>query len=204
MFLCLGDAKHLLKRIRAIHLQTMEGIEMTNRTRKAVSTVGNEMVLLRTESKRITNQSSATFDKDMSQKFPSRKPLTKTSQKISETFTVYNGLLGRVFVRKTLSRLSLDEKEWNSTEDNSIQTDRSWIIMPSFLSRSVELELKESFGFVQPSMRVRICIPSQHPIWRMCRTGDIQSIQSSFSRGEVSPFSINPYGQTLLDVSRYI
>lgn len=76
--------------------------------------------------------------------------------------------------------------------------------MPSFLSRCVEIQYSSSLGVVAGAMRTYPVIPGDHPAWKMCETGNVLGLQTSFSAGSLSPYSVDDIGDSLLHVSQIL
>lgn len=56
-------------------------------------------------------------------------------------------------------------------------------------------------GFIRGALRIYSLIPNNHPIWRMCRCGDLEGVQTLLSSRQVSPFSVDTDGTTLLHIA---
>jgi hypothetical protein len=77
----------------------------------------------------------------------------------------------------------------------------SWVFIPSFLSRCVEVKCASFLGSVERTLRTCPILPDDHQAWYMCFRGDVTSIQELFRTREISPYAITIHGKTLLHVS---
>jgi hypothetical protein len=111
---------------------------------------------------------------------------------------VYRGFLGSITAR--IQSQSGDFVEEHSKEFYA-RDEWSWVFIPSFLSRCVQVQCASSFGSVERTLRTYPILPDDHPAWEMCRAGEVTSIQELFSTREISPYAINKIGKTLLHVS---
>ncbi|KAE8449372.1 hypothetical protein EG329_008273 [Mollisiaceae sp. DMI_Dod_QoI] len=98
---------------------------------------------------------------------PSGKTSKAVSTNQSMSTTYYSGFLGKAILRRICKSTVIDG------EDVSSQTEDTWMFMPSFLSRCLELQVVSSFGKVQNSLRIRPVISQEHPIWQMCKKGNV-------------------------------
>ncbi|KAL3472535.1 hypothetical protein BJX99DRAFT_235317 [Aspergillus californicus] len=82
----------------------------------------------------------------------------------------------------------------NPTNSNSNRI----LFVPSFLSFSMEFTSRRCFGQVSRSLRTFPLIDKANPIFRLCATGDLTSLQSLLAARSVSPYSMTGDGWTLL------
>jgi hypothetical protein len=112
---------------------------------------------------------------------------------------VYRGFLGSITAR--IQSQPEDFVEGEHSKEFYARDEWSWVFIPSFLSRCVQVQCASSFGSVERTLRTCPILPYDHPAWAMCRDGDMMSIQELFSTREISPYAIGRHGQTLLHVS---
>jgi hypothetical protein len=112
---------------------------------------------------------------------------------------VYRGILGSITAK--LQSQSEEHDEGEHSKDSYGRDEWSLVLIPSFLSRCVQVQCVRSFGSVQRTLRTCPILPSDHPAWEMCWRGDVTSIQKLFSTREISPYAIDRFGRTLLHVS---
>ncbi|PMD32669.1 hypothetical protein L207DRAFT_518555 [Hyaloscypha variabilis F] len=112
---------------------------------------------------------------------------------------VYRGFLGSI-VTGYLSE-SEDSDEGGRSKEPYARDQWSWIFIPSFLSRCVQVQCVSSMGSVERTLRTCPILPDFHPAWNLCKYGKVASIQELFSTREISPFAINKTGETLLHVA---
>ncbi len=55
-----------------------------------------------------------------------------------------------------------------------------------------------AYGYIQRALKIYPIIPDDHPIWRMSVRGDLEGVQTLFATNQVSPFSVDANGFTLL------
>ena len=123
----------------------------------------------------------------------------QVSRRQSTTCVWYKGLFGTLFVQQKRQHTSFDDARILSDEVPA-KTETLWIFLPSFLSRCISFQSINACGSIQRSFRTYPLIAHDHPIWDMCRHGDIMGIQSVFSQRTTSPFCVNKFGKTLLHV----
>jgi hypothetical protein len=112
---------------------------------------------------------------------------------------VYRGFLGSITAR--IQSQSDDFVEGEYSKEFYARDGWSWVFIPSFLSRCVQVQCASSFGSVERTLRTYPILPDDHPAWVMCWNGEVTSIQQLFSTREISPYSIGRTGRTLLHVS---
>jgi len=114
---------------------------------------------------------------------------------------VYRGFLGSITAR--IQSPSQDFVEGEHLKEFYARDEWSWVFIPSFLSRCVQVQCASSLGSVERTLRTYPILPDDHPAWSMCFCGEVTSIQELFSTREISPYAIDRTGQTLLHVSCY-
>lgn len=72
--------------------------------------------------------------------------------------------------------------------------ERRILLLPSFLSYSIEIHLRSSYGFVSRSLRTFPIVPPYHPAFQMCFDGDLKGLQRLFGTGQASPYSMTTKG----------
>jgi hypothetical protein len=123
-------------------------------------------------------------------------------RKQSVIFRSHSGILGKLLIRRISQSASFSDQEFQSTSGTYHSRASSWAFMPSFLSRGFEYQSWNTSGFIQRAIRIYPLIRNDHPIWKMCTYGDLRGIQHLLSARQVSPFSVDAEGLTLLHVSR--
>jgi hypothetical protein len=111
----------------------------------------------------------------------------------------YRGFLGSITAR--IHSQAEDFVEGEHSKEPYARDEWSWVFIPSFLSRCVQVKCTSFLGSVERTLRTCPILPDNHPAWDMCLEGDVTSIQKLFSTREISPYAIDRYGQTLLHVS---
>ena len=132
-------------------------------------------------------------------KYPKRRGQSKKLMDSSKqsTFQTYTTPFGKIFVRKISRSVSFSNEV---VQSSSGPYESSWVFMPSFLSSCVDFRYSSSYGNIQRSLRIFPVIQYNHPVWRMCEKGNLEAIQKLVSERQVSPFSVNSRGETLLHV----
>jgi hypothetical protein len=87
-----------------------------------------------------------------------------------------------------------------SSASNYTRSESAWIFVPSFLSRHFDFRYLNTCGHIERSIRTYPMIPDNHTVWNMCRMGDLNGIQKLLSARQISPFSVDSDGDTLLHV----
>jgi hypothetical protein len=172
-------------------------------THHNTKTILQELVLLRGE---LLCKSGETFQEtninigSTNEQFAPNKTRNRITRKQSITFRQYTGIFGKLLMRTMVeSAKSLDSTMLSTLEAYST-TATSWAIMPSFLSRCFEYQSMNTYGCIQRALRIYPVIPRNHPIWRMCCCGDLNGVQTLLETRQVSPFSVDEDGWTLLHV----
>jgi N-terminal domain on NACHT_NTPase and P-loop NTPases len=187
----------VLKLTRALNLHGIQrlwsGISATN---AATSTITE--VVLRME--------VATNQKSPKQELPienwSGASRSAVSRRSAAHRVVYRGFLGSITAR--IRSQSEDLAEGEQAKESYTQDEWSWVFIPSFLSSCLQVRCMSSFGSVERALRTYPILPDDHPAWRLCKDGEVTSMQKLFSTLEVSPYSVSRTGSTFLHVSREI
>jgi hypothetical protein len=167
-------------------------------TNQITTTISQELVLLRNSSRGNFSQSCHEAIVDMG---VCTKNHGKTRSKASNRrFSSFQTPLGWVAIRKESSTATFDSAERGLSMKSYTRDESTWIFMPSFFSRCIDFRYLNSCGYIQRSLRTYPVVRNDHPVWRMCRSGDVIGIQKLFSKRQLSPFSVNPWGNTLLHV----
>lgn len=116
------------------------------------------------------------------------------------TFSSFTCPFGKLFVTRIMNSADFDNGDEILFAALKTKTTNTWIFVPSFASACVNYQYMNTCGFVQRSIRIYPLIPSNHPIWDLCYNGDLKGIQTLLNDGQVSPFSVNRRGNTLLHV----
>jgi hypothetical protein len=72
--------------------------------------------------------------------------------------------------------------------------------LPSFLSYAFDFRYLNTCGYVERALRTYPVLPYDHPVWNMCWGGNLKGIQKLLSDRQISPFSIDDRGNTMLHV----
>ena len=112
---------------------------------------------------------------------------------------VYRGFLGSITAR--IQSQSEDFVAGEHSKEPYAKDEWSWVFIPSFLSRCVQVKCASFLGSVERTLRTCPILPDDHQAWGMCKRGEVTSIQELFGTREISPYAINRYGKTLLHVS---
>jgi hypothetical protein len=130
-------------------------------------------------------------------------PKSRGSKKLlnqSTTIRKFVGPFGKLLILRTSSFLGISVKGRRSKSGEWDNKNSTWIFMPSFFSRCIQLQCLDSFQSFGWSFRIYPIIPSLHPVWDLCVKGDLKGLQTMFSERQVSPFSVSPQGRSLLHV----
>ncbi|KAF7506410.1 hypothetical protein GJ744_011764 [Endocarpon pusillum] len=108
----------------------------------------------------------------------------------------YSGIFGTVRVQ-TRSRYT-GQPGHQANKEKPIVKENVWTVRPSFASYVVEMHYVQSFGQIKRSLNIYPILEFGNPIYTSCREGDIKGLQVALSNGEISPFVLDEYGETLL------
>ena len=111
----------------------------------------------------------------------------------------YSGVFGSVTVKKR-AKHSTDPAYLEAFGSKALAEETSVIVVPSFMRRLLEMRLACSLGKTSRSLNVYPVVPRDSPIIEMCRDGDMHGLQAVFGSGQMSPFALDPFGNTLLHV----
>jgi hypothetical protein len=166
------------------------------------NTIRQELLLLRgyppNKSTETSNETSTVIRSCANNEGKSTS--SKISRKQSIVFRKYTSLLGKLLIRTVSKTVIFSDTQLQSTSETYSTWASSCAFMPSFLSQTFEYQSFSTCGFVQRALRISPIIPSDHPIWKMCNLGDLEGIQNLLSTRQVSPFSVDTDGLTLLHV----
>jgi hypothetical protein len=167
-------------------------------TNRITTTISQELVLLR-------NSSQGNFSESCHEAIAGigvcAKNRGKTrSRASSRQFSSFQTLLGRVIIRKESSTATFDSAERGLSMKSYTRDESTWNFMPSFFSRCIDFRYLNSCGYIQRSLRTYPVVRNDHPVWEMCRSGDVIGIQKLFSERQLSPFSVDSWGNSLLHV----
>jgi hypothetical protein len=185
-----------------VHAQSVGHLlEQVTATHRMTTTISKELLLVRNPSKNITTAGCSADAGASIQN--SRPPAGSTfSKRRSMTVSTFSGPLGRLIVKREFQNSNFGNEE-ESTSINTHHSESSmWIFMPSFLSYAFDYRYLNTCGFVERALRTYPILPREHPVWGMCHWGDLTGIQKLLGKREISPFSVNERGNTLLHVSR--
>jgi hypothetical protein len=145
----------------------------------------------------------ATNQKDSKQQLTvdncSRTSKPAVHRRLQNHKIVYLGFLGSITA--LVQSESKDLVAGEHSKDPHARDEWSWVFIPSFLSRCVEVKCASFLGSVERTLRTCPILPDDHQVWDMCRRGKVSSIQELFRTREVSPYVIDRTGTTLLHVS---
>ncbi len=110
---------------------------------------------------------------------------------------VYRGFLGSITA--IIQSESEDFVAAERPKDPYAREEWSWVLIPSFLSRCVQIKCASFLGSVERTLRTCPILSCDYQVWYICRTGDMTSLQDLFR--EISPHAIDRNGTTLLHVS---
>jgi hypothetical protein len=183
-------------------MKTLNG--QLSSTHQTTNTISHELILLRhdlaSESHRTPNEARDTIRGAANnlEKSTMRRPRIIREQSI--VWRRYHSLFGKLLVRKVTKFEDFTDKSAQSAQLPYSTSTSSWSFVPSFLLRVFDYQSLSTCGSIQRSIRIYPVISGWHPIWAMCRGGDLKGIQTLLSTRQVSPFSVDEDGQTLLHV----
>lgn len=122
----------------------------------------------------------------------------------SRTIASYICTFGRLLVRHTIQASNFDDNGHILSGAPYKRKETTWIFVPSFLSTCINYQYVNACGFIQRSIRIYPFLSQDHPVWDRCINGDLEGLQRFLGEGQISPFSINSWGDTLLHVRHYV
>ncbi|KUJ15369.1 uncharacterized protein LY89DRAFT_111170 [Mollisia scopiformis] len=132
----------------------------------------------------------------MSTKKPYQRIQSTSYHRQSTSRLVYKGVLGTIAAK--VSSESEENLEAEHSTKAYTREERSWFIIPSFFSRCVQIQYSSAFGSAERVLRTYPIIRDDHPVWKMCSQNDTIGLQQLFSDREISPYSVDSHGATLL------
>ena len=171
-------------------------------TNQTTNSINHELVLLRND---LANEREALCDKsNLIVRGCRNKQGASTTSRVSSkehtAFQSYTSILGKLIIRRVSKSSDFNGDGFPTNPGMYSTTTSSFTFMPSFLSRCFEYRSFSTFGCIQRAIRFYPIIPADHPIMDMCRTGDLKGVQTLLSSQQVSPFSVDKDGWTLLHV----
>ncbi|KAH8768731.1 hypothetical protein F5882DRAFT_509214 [Hyaloscypha sp. PMI_1271] len=168
-------------------------------TNQITTTISQEMILLR-------NSSQGSFSQNCHEAIADIGVCTKNRGKTrsrapNRQSSWFQTPLGRVVIRKESSTVTFKSAERGLSMKSYTRDESTWIFMSSFFSRCIDFRYLNSCGYIQRSLRTYPVVRNDHPVWWMCLIGDVIGIQKLFSERQLSPFSVDSWGDSLLDRS---
>jgi hypothetical protein len=118
----------------------------------------------------------------------------------SIAFSSFSGPFGELRIRRKISDSTFGDEEEPSPTTAYAKNETTWTFLPSFLSYAFDFRYLNTCGHVERSLRTYPVIPDNHPVWNMCKQGDLIGIQKLLSNRQISPSCVDSYGETLLEV----
>jgi hypothetical protein len=174
--------------------------DQVSNTHQAAETISHDLMLLRREVQN-THKTPCNETKSLGRCcIESQRKSTGVRVKQSIEFRSYIGLIGKLLIRKASQSATICSSISQSTPEIYSTNITSWAFIPSFLSYGFEYQSFSSSGSIQRSLRTYPLISHRHPVWKMCSSGDLKGMQTLLSGRQVSPFSVDTDGLTLLHV----
>lgn len=120
------------------------------------------------------------------------------------------------FVYRTISTYrNLTRKSTATSRSEPDKHETVITFVPSFLSRCIELRVRNDYGRISPTLTTYIVVKAADtswleedcdgsPIFRACRLGDIETLRSAFGDQRMSPFMVDEDGRNLLHVITHV
>ena len=183
-----------------IHSQGIDNLlAQVQSTNQITATISRDLLLLKNASSHDTKNdlctTSAAHARD--NKDPTKTRLLKRRDIVVSSFS---GPFGRLSIRREVQD-SVSKGYKGSFGLSQTQRESTWVFIPSFLSYAFDFRYLNSCGHAERTLRVYPVLSYLHPVWQMCRKGDLKGIQRLLGDKEVSPFSVDDTGNTLLHVS---
>lgn len=176
-----------------------------------IRAVTNEVALLRTdimstgkvvEINLEGNKSTETMKADG---LRSRYPL-QASRRESTTGTCYQTFLGTLRIRQVETTLSFDNDHEHAMKTSATRSKSNWFFMPTFLSRCVELQFRNTYRSIFQGLKVYHIVDDRDPIWSVCcaENGTTFRAYLQHNRHRIDPFIVDSGGYSLLHVGTAI
>ncbi len=129
------------------------------------------------------------------------QPQSITTERMGKIW--YDGILGSIGMHRKSKRSDYSQKPRQNPISITME-EYTFLICPSFMRRVFELRFCSSFGRIARSLTVYPVLELDDPIFEMCERGDMVGMQVAFGAGELSPFVVDSYGETLLHVCSWL
>jgi hypothetical protein len=183
-------------------METLNG--QLSSTHQTANTISHELILLRhdlaNKSHGTPNEARDTIRGAANNLEKSTMPRSRIIREQSIVWRRYHSLFGKLLVRKVTRFADFTDENAQPAQLPYSTSTSSWSFVPSLLSRAFDYQSLTTCGSIQRSIRIYPVISRWHPIWKMCRRGDLHGIQTLLSTRQVSPFSVDESGITLLHV----
>jgi hypothetical protein len=164
-----------------------------------MTTISRELLLSRNDPGTDADHGSSATAK-VSIQSRNRTAGFKLSKRQSIAFSSFSGPFGKLHIRRKISDSTFGDEEEPSPMTAYAKNETTWTFMPSFLSYAFDFRYLNTCGHIERSLRTYPVLPDNHPVWEMCGQGDLRGIQKLLSDRQISPFCVDSYGTTLLQV----
>ncbi|PMD26282.1 hypothetical protein NA56DRAFT_341580 [Hyaloscypha hepaticicola] len=184
--------------LTVVHAQSIGHLlEQVTATHQMTTTISKELLVVRNPPMNTAVQECSTDPEVIIQN--SRPPAeTMFSTRRSRTISEFCGPLGRLIVKKEVQNSNFENEEESTSANTHYSESSAWIFMPSFLSYAFDYRYLNTCGYVERTLRTYPILPLEHPVWDMCFRGDLTGIQELLGDRQISPFSVDEDGDTLL------
>ncbi|KAN0099533.1 hypothetical protein V8E51_013308 [Hyaloscypha variabilis] len=170
-------------------------------TNQITTTISQELVLLRNGPPTSSGQNCQGNLPTLGVGMKRSRMLSRSSSNNRSTESRVKTPLGTMIIRKHFSTATSSNGDEDSSVNYCTRDDNTWIFIPSFFSRCIDFRYSKTWGGIQGAFRTYPVLRNDHPVWNLIRLGDLRGIQKLFSERQLSPFSIDIHGHTLLDYS---
>ena len=116
------------------------------------------------------------------------------------TFAIlYSGVFDDINVQKS-TKFTSRSRNSSLLRRKAITESKATMFTPAFFKIALELRVTSSLGRVSRTINWYLMLDRSDPIFKTCRTGDLQGLQVTLSSGSVSPLDVDEFDQTLLRV----
>ncbi len=184
-----------------VHAQSIGHLlEQITATHRMTTTISKEILLVRSPPTHIiATECSADAGANIQDIRPPAR--TRSSKHRSMTISSFSGPFGRLIVKNEVQNSTFGKESSNFVDTHHSESS-AWIFVPSFLSYALDYRYLNTCGYAERTLRTYPILPYEHPVWAMCTQGDLAGIQKLLGDRQISPFSVNKGGDTLLHVSR--
>lgn len=176
----------------------------------ALRTVIDELVRLRSDvmprKQSIKPETGADEQTNHARDYKSQSGYSlQASRRKTNIVSCHKSFLGTLLVRQVETTVSFDADHEHRRHAAHTQIKTNWSILPSFLSRYIDLQFQSTSRSIFRNLRVYNVIDDRDPVWSICCAEDGRTLRSYLdnNRDKVDPFVVDSLGNSLFHVSSH-